>query len=97
MSDPTIGTVSDARPQEPGISPTYDTRAEQMFFRFSDEELARLERFGKRCSFAAGDLLARTGEAGHGLVADPSAARSRCDARSAPAIVSSSSTSAAAS
>ena len=54
-------------PQQPGLSPTYDTRAEQMFFRFSDEELARLDRFGARCSFAAGDMLARIGEAGRGL------------------------------
>jgi thioredoxin reductase (NADPH) len=54
-------------PQQPGLSPTYDTRAEQMFFHFADEELARLERFGSRCSFAAGEMLARTGEAGRGL------------------------------
>ena len=38
-----------------------------MFFRFSEEELARLERFGTRCHFAAGEMVARTGEAGHGL------------------------------
>lgn len=54
-------------PQQPGLSPTYDTRAEQMFFRFSDDELARLDRFGARRSFAAGDMLARIGEAGRGL------------------------------
>jgi thioredoxin reductase (NADPH) len=67
MTDSSTGTVNDARPQQAGISVTYDTRAEQMFFRFSDEELARLERFGNRRSFVAGEMLARTGEAGHGL------------------------------
>ena len=53
--------------QEPGVSLTYDTRAEQMFFRFSEEELARLERFGLARSFGEGEMLARRGEPGHGL------------------------------
>ena len=68
MSDSTNGAVSDVRPQERGVSATYDTRAEQMFFRFSDEELVRLDRFGRRARFAAGEMVARTGEAGHGLL-----------------------------
>ena len=67
MPDSTTDIPSDALPQQPGLSPTYDTRAEQMFFRFSDDELARLDRFGARCSFAVGEMLARTGEAGRGL------------------------------
>ena len=53
--------------QDPGVSTTYDTRAAQMFFRFSEEEIGRLDRFGRRASFAEGQLLARTGEPGHGL------------------------------
>ena len=53
--------------QDPGGSTTYDTRAAQMFFRFSEEEIGRLGRFGRRASFAEGDLLARTGEPGDGL------------------------------
>ena len=68
MADSNPGMLSDARPQQAGISPTYDTRAEQMFFKFSDEELERLGRFGMRCSFAEGAMVARTGEAGHGLL-----------------------------
>ena len=53
--------------QEPGVSATFDTRAAQMFFRFSEEEIARLERFGTRVGFDKGDYVARTGDAGNGL------------------------------
>ena len=43
------------------------TRGAQMFPRLSDEELARLSRFGEPRSFRAGDMLAHVGEAGPGL------------------------------
>ena len=43
------------------------TRGAQMFPRLSDEELARLSRFGESRSFRAGDMLAHAGEAGPGL------------------------------
>jgi thioredoxin reductase (NADPH) len=39
-----------------------------MFLRFSDEELARLSKFGEPRSYKAGDMLARVGEAGPGLM-----------------------------
>ena len=35
---------------------TYATRGAQMFLRFSDEELARLSRFGEPRSYKAGDM-----------------------------------------
>lgn len=43
------------------------TRGAQMFPRLSDEELARLSRFGEPRSFRAGDMIAHAGEAGPGL------------------------------
>lgn len=39
-----------------------------MFLRFTDDELARLARFGEPRSYRAGDMLARRGEAGPGLM-----------------------------
>jgi thioredoxin reductase (NADPH) len=39
-----------------------------MFLRFSDEELARLSKFGEPRSYKAGDMIARVGEAGPGLM-----------------------------
>jgi thioredoxin reductase (NADPH) len=53
MSDPQRGLIA--------------TRGAQMFPRLSDEELARLSRFGEPRSFRAGDMLAHAGEAGPGL------------------------------
>ena len=47
---------------------TYATRAPQMFLRFSDEEIGRLSRFGERQSYRAGEMVARVGEIGPGLV-----------------------------
>jgi thioredoxin reductase (NADPH) len=47
---------------------TYATRGAQMFLRFDDDELGRLSRFGQPRSFRAGDMLARVGETGPGLV-----------------------------
>ena len=44
------------------------TRGDQMFPRLSDEEIARLAKFGEPRSYAAGDMLARTGEVGPGLM-----------------------------
>ena len=44
------------------------TRGDQMFLRFTDDEIERLSRFGKRLSFRAGDMLARVGEVGPGLM-----------------------------
>jgi len=48
--------------------PTYASRADQMFLRFSDDEVQRLCRFGQPRSYKKGDMLARTGEAGPGLM-----------------------------
>jgi len=45
-----------------------ETRGPQMFPRLSDEELARLARFGEPCRYEAGEMLARVGEAGPGLM-----------------------------
>ena len=39
-----------------------------MFLRFSEEEIARLERFGQPVRFDSGERLARTGEIGGGLL-----------------------------
>lgn len=47
---------------------TYATRGAQMFLRFTDEEMARLAKFGEPRSYKAGDMLARTGEVGPGLM-----------------------------
>ncbi len=43
------------------------TRGAQMFPTLEEKEIARLRRFGEERRYAAGDLLARAGEAGHGL------------------------------
>ncbi len=47
---------------------TYATRGAQMFLRFDDEELARLSTFGERRHYKAGEMIAREGEVGPGLV-----------------------------
>jgi thioredoxin reductase (NADPH) len=47
---------------------TIATRGAQMFPRLTDEELARLVRFGEPVSFKAGQTVARPGEVGHGLL-----------------------------
>src|SRR4051794_41207396 len=47
---------------------TFDTRRDQLFLRFTDDELERLARFGEPRSYRAGDMLARVGEAGPGLM-----------------------------
>ena len=47
---------------------TYATRGEQMFLRFDDAEIARLARFGEQHSYRAGEMLARVGQAGPGLM-----------------------------
>ena len=39
-----------------------------MFLRFTDEEMARLAKFGEPRSYKAGDMLAQTGEVGPGLM-----------------------------
>ena len=53
-------------PEELGT--TYATRGAQMFLRFTDEELSRLARFGELRRYRAGDMLARQGEVGPGLM-----------------------------
>jgi thioredoxin reductase (NADPH) len=45
-----------------------DTRGAQMFPRLTDEELSRLARFGEPRSYRAGEMLARVGEVGPGLM-----------------------------
>jgi thioredoxin reductase (NADPH) len=47
---------------------TIAARGAQMFLRFSDEELARLARFGEPRRFRAGEIVARPGAVGHGLL-----------------------------
>src|SRR4051812_47947537 len=47
---------------------TYATRGAQMFPRLSDDEIARLARFGEPRSYRAGEYLARVGEVGPGLM-----------------------------
>lgn len=47
---------------------TYATRGAQMFLRFDDSEIARLTRFGEQRSYRAGEMLARAGEVGPGLM-----------------------------
>jgi len=48
--------------------PTIDTRSAQMFPRLSDDELARLARFGEPRSYRAGEMIVRAGETGPGLM-----------------------------
>jgi thioredoxin reductase (NADPH) len=43
-------------------------RADQMFLRLSPQELERLSRFGEPRSYRAGEMLARVGQVGPGLV-----------------------------
>jgi thioredoxin reductase (NADPH) len=50
------------------LGPTFAARGDQMFLRFSDEELVRLARFGEPRRYKAGDMLARHGEVGPGLM-----------------------------
>jgi len=47
---------------------TYATRGAQMFLRFTDDEIARLSRFGEPRSYKQGDMLAKVGEPGPGLM-----------------------------
>jgi thioredoxin reductase (NADPH) len=49
-------------------SDTFTTRGEQLFLRFTDEEMARLARFGEPRHYRAGDMIVRRGEVGPGLV-----------------------------
>ena len=44
------------------------TRGAQMFPRLTDDEVARLSRFGEPRSYRAGDMVARIGETGPGLL-----------------------------
>jgi thioredoxin reductase (NADPH) len=44
------------------------TRGAQMFPRLTDEELARLSRFGDAVSYRAGEIIVRPGEVGPGLL-----------------------------
>lgn len=46
----------------------YATRGAQMFLRFNEDEMARLARFGEPRHYKKGDVLARVGEAGPGLM-----------------------------
>jgi thioredoxin reductase (NADPH) len=50
------------------LGTTYETRGAQMFLRFTDQEMARLARFGEPRSYKAGDMLARQGEVGPGVM-----------------------------
>lgn len=48
--------------------PTVDTRFDQMFPKLTEQEIARIERFGKREKFRKGDALFRIGDARPGMV-----------------------------
>ncbi|MDB5692827.1 MAG: cyclic nucleotide-binding protein, partial [Alphaproteobacteria bacterium] len=48
-------------------SPFRDARRAQMYPLLAPNEIARLRRFGETRTFASGEMLVRTGEAGHGL------------------------------
>ncbi|HEY7005407.1 MAG TPA: FAD-dependent oxidoreductase [Sphingomicrobium sp.] len=50
------------------LGSTFETRGAQMFLRFTDDELARLSRFGEPRRYKAGDMLVRHGEVGPGLM-----------------------------
>ena len=50
------------------LGTTYETRGAQMFLRFTDDELARLARFGEPRRYKAGEMLARVGEVGPGVM-----------------------------
>ena len=54
--------MSESRPD------TLATRGDQMFLRFTDAEIERLSRFGELHSYRAGEMLARVGEAGPGVM-----------------------------
>jgi thioredoxin reductase (NADPH) len=47
---------------------TYATRGAQMFPRLTDEEIARLSKFGEPRSYRAGTYIVRSGETGPGLL-----------------------------
>jgi thioredoxin reductase (NADPH) len=47
--------------------PVMMTRREQMFFALTDEEIARLRRFGETRRYASGDYLVHAGETGVGM------------------------------
>jgi thioredoxin reductase (NADPH) len=47
---------------------TFATRGAQMFLRFTDDEIARLARFGEPRRYRAGTIVARPGEVGPGLL-----------------------------
>ena len=47
---------------------TYATRGAQMFLRFTPAEMERLGRFGEPRSYKAGEMIARVGEVGPGLL-----------------------------
>ena len=50
------------------LGSTFATRGAQMFLRFTDDELARLARFGEPRRYKAGDMLARVGGVGPGVM-----------------------------
>ena len=54
--------MSETRPD------TLATRGDQMFLRFTDAEIERLSRFGELHGYRAGEMLARVGEAGPGVM-----------------------------
>lgn len=49
------------------VSPTAETRREQMFPRLDDREIDRLRRFGEECHYPEGAYLAKVGDPGLGL------------------------------
>ena len=54
--------------QDAPLTDTREIRGAQMFLRFEDHEIDRLANFGEPRSYRAGEMLARVGEAGPGLM-----------------------------
>jgi len=60
-------TMAEPLPRAELSSPIYESRRAQMYPLLAPPEIERLRRFGNLRAFADGEMLVRTGEAGHGL------------------------------
>lgn len=61
------GTASIGVPMSQVLSPMLELRREQMFPTLDPEDVTRLERFGERTRFSAGERMVSTGEVSRGL------------------------------
>ena len=60
-------TSADTAASESGLG-TIDTRREQMFPKFSADDIDRMRRYGEVKRYAAGDMLSRIGETAPGAL-----------------------------